>query len=50
VHAVAERLGHTDATLVLKTYGHEMPNQEDRTRKAIDAAWSEAARERETGS
>jgi integrase len=50
VHAVAERLGHTDATLVLKTYGHEMPNQEDRTRRAVDAAWSEAARERETGS
>jgi integrase len=50
VHAVAERLGHTDATLVLKTYGHEMPNQEDRTRKAVDAAWSEAERERETGS
>ena len=37
--AVAERLGHEDATLVLKTYGHLMPDIEDRTRRAIDAAW-----------
>jgi integrase len=50
VHAVAEQLGHTNAALVLTTYGHLMPNQEDRTRRAIDTAWSEAARERETGS
>jgi len=42
VHAVAERLGHTTPELVLKVYGHLMPNQEDRTRRAIDAAWSEA--------
>ncbi|WP_344027077.1 tyrosine-type recombinase/integrase [Pseudonocardia kongjuensis] len=40
VLAVAERLGHEDATLVLTTYGHLMPNSEDRTRKAIDGAWS----------
>jgi len=39
VVAVAERLGHDDATLVLKTYGHLMPDSEDRTRRAIDAAW-----------
>jgi hypothetical protein len=39
VVAVAERLGHEDATLVLKTYGHLMPDSEDRTRRAIDAAW-----------
>jgi integrase len=43
VHAVAERLGHSDATLVLTTYGHLMPNQEDRTRKAVDAAWKQQA-------
>jgi integrase len=40
VVAVAERLGHENATLVLKTYGHLMPDSEDRTRRAIDDAWS----------
>jgi hypothetical protein len=37
--AVAERLGHENATLVLGTYGHLMPNSEDRTRAAVDQAW-----------
>jgi integrase len=40
VVAVAERLGHENATLVLKTYGHLMPGSEDRTRRAIDTAWT----------
>jgi integrase len=40
VVAVAERLGHENATLVLKTYGHLMPDSEDRTRRPIDTAWS----------
>jgi integrase len=40
VVAVASRLGHANATLVLSTYGHLMPDTEDRTRRAIDAAWS----------
>ena len=40
VVAVAERLGHEDAALVLRTYGHLMPNTEDRTRRAVDEAWS----------
>src|SRR5215217_6058038 len=40
VVAVAERLGHENATLVLRTYGHLMPDSEDRTRRAIDTAWS----------
>jgi integrase len=40
VVAVAERLGHENATQVLKTYGHLMPDSEDRTRRAIDAAWT----------
>jgi integrase len=40
VVAVAERLGHENATLVLRTYGHLMPDNEDRTRRAIDAAWT----------
>ena len=39
VVAVAERLGHENATLVLKTYGHLMPDSEDRTRRAMDEAW-----------
>lgn len=39
VVAVAERLGHENAALVLSTYGHLMPNSEERTRAAVDAAW-----------
>jgi integrase len=38
--AVAERLGHENGALVLRTYGHLMPNSEDRTRRAIDDAWT----------
>jgi integrase len=41
VHAVAERLGDTPA-MVLSTYGHVMPDQEDTTRRAVDAAWKAA--------
>ena len=41
VVAVAERLGHENATLVIRTYGHLMPDSEDRTRKAVDDAWAE---------
>jgi integrase len=40
VVAVAERLGHENATLVLTTYGHLLPDNEDRTRRAIDQAWT----------
>ncbi|WP_218938296.1 hypothetical protein [Modestobacter altitudinis] len=40
--AVAERLGHDDASFVLATYGHLMPDSEDRTRRAVDAAWGAA--------
>ena len=39
VVAVAERLGHENASLVLSTYGHLMPDSEDRTRRAIDETW-----------
>jgi integrase len=39
VVAVAERLGHENATLVLTTYGHLLPDSEDRTRRAIENAW-----------
>jgi site-specific recombinase XerD len=40
VVAVAEALGHENATLVLKTYGHLMPDSEDRMRRAVDGAWA----------
>lgn len=40
VVAVAERLGHKDASLVLKVYGHLMPDSEERTRTALDSAWN----------
>jgi hypothetical protein len=43
VVAVAEGLGHHNAALVLSTYGHLMPDSEDRTRRAIDSAWSQSA-------
>jgi hypothetical protein len=43
VVAVAERLGREDASLVLSTYGHLMPDSDDRTRTAIDAAWDAAS-------
>lgn len=39
VIAVAELLGHENATLVLTTYGHLMPGGDDLARRAIDAAW-----------
>jgi integrase len=42
VVAVAERLGHENATLVLKVYGHLMPGREDHTRQAIDTAWGDS--------
>jgi len=40
VVGVAERLGHDNATLVLKMYRHLMADFEDRTRCAIDDAWT----------
>lgn len=48
VVAVAERLGHETATLVLTTYGHLLPDGEDRTRRAIDGAWADRAIETAT--
>jgi integrase len=43
VIAVAELLGHENATLVLSTYGHLMPGGDDLARKAVDTAWSVSA-------
>jgi integrase len=42
VVAVADALGHENATLVLKTYGPLMPDSEDRMRRAVDLPWSDA--------
>jgi integrase len=39
VNVVARFMGHASAKLVLETYGHLMPNADDVTRKALDAAW-----------
>lgn len=50
VITVAERLGHRNANLVLTTYGHMMPNSEERTRKALDDAWTHADQVRTHGS
>jgi integrase len=48
--AVAERLGHENATLVLTTYGHLLPDSEERTRRAVDAAWrAPSVRQEEQG-
>jgi integrase len=43
VVAVAGRLGHENATLVLSTDGHLMPDSEERTRRAADEAWAGSA-------
>jgi integrase len=41
VVTVTERLGHENAVLVMTTYAHIMPDTEERTRAAVDAAWAE---------
>jgi integrase len=43
VVAIAEWLGHDNATLVLQVYGHLMPQSEDRMRRAIDTAYAVSA-------
>jgi integrase len=49
VIVVADRLGHENATLVLSTYGHLMPDSEERTRRAVDDAWGCAPDVPQTG-
>ena len=51
VVGVAARLGHENASLVLSTYGHLMPDSEERIRRAVDEAWCgpEVPRERQSG-
>ncbi len=36
VKVIQERLGHTSATMTLDVYGHLFPDDEDRTRAAVD--------------
>lgn len=43
VKAVSERLGHTNAAMTLNVYSHLFPDSEDRTRRAIDAAFQDHA-------
>jgi len=40
IKAVSEYLGHSSAAFTLKTYTHLMPSSEQRTKSAVDAAWS----------
>ena len=40
VKEVSARLGHKDATTTLRTYAHLWPNDDDRTRQAVEAVFS----------
>jgi hypothetical protein len=37
VHAVADRLGHADPTLVLKRYGHALPAERSTAGERLEA-------------
>jgi integrase len=43
IRALAEYLGHADPAFTLRTYTHLMPSSSERTRKAIDQVFGEAA-------
>lgn len=43
IRALAEYLGHADPAFTLRTYTHLMPSSSERTRKAIDHVFGEAA-------
>lgn len=49
VKVVSERLGHTNAAMTLNVYSHLFPDSEDRTRKAVDAAFQDHADSVRTG-
>ncbi|MGC9670271.1 tyrosine-type recombinase/integrase [Planosporangium sp. 12N6] len=46
VKALAAYLGHADPGLTLRTYTHLLPTSEDRTRRAIDRAFTDGPDER----
>lgn len=48
VHAVAVRIGDSPE-MVLRVYGHMMPDREDATRRAVDAAWQVTNAVRQAG-
>lgn len=39
IKVISARLGHTNAAMTLNVYGHLWPDNEDRTRQAIDDMW-----------
>jgi integrase len=43
IKALSEYLGHADPGFTLRTYTHLMPSSHERTRKAIDTAWTAGA-------
>ncbi|EMF56235.1 integrase [Streptomyces sp. SID5476] len=45
VNVVSERLGHTNAAQTLTPYSHLFPDSEDKTRRAIDGAFSVPAQD-----
>lgn len=47
VKVVSERLGHTNAAMTLNTYTHLFPNDEDRSRQAIDDMWTALLKRRQ---
>lgn len=49
VKVVSERLGHTNAAMTLNVYSHLFPDSEERTRRAIDAAFQDHADSMRTG-
>jgi len=46
VKVVQSRLGHASAKTTLDTYGHLFPDEEDRTRAAVDDELARAAEDR----
>jgi integrase len=48
VKSVQERLGHASAVETLQTYAHRAPDDEDRTRAAVERAWAVPARAAES--
>lgn len=48
VHTVAARIGDSPE-MVLRVYGHIMPDREDTTRRAVDAAWHLTSAVRQRG-
>ena len=49
IKAVQSHLGHGSAALTLDVYGHLMPSDDDRSRTAIEAAFSAAEDSLRTG-